>query len=163
MQLEPEEAELPHAVAVRRVDQIVLDLQIVADEVGGIGLVREDAADLGRSHEHVLGPALSEEAFDRRLIAQVEHLARRAHEICVVPRAQRPHDRGTDEAALARDEDGRVAVHSRGLDDGEAFARDQRVALRELQVRVDHLADELLEADLGAPTELAACLRSVAE
>ena len=47
------------------------------------------------------------------------------------------------------------------LIDLESFLRDQRIALGQFQISIDHLFDELFEARRGHPTELRARLRRV--
>ncbi len=54
MQLEPRNTSLRAPCAVRRVDDVRLDLQIVANEVDRPRVVRVDAADTCRRQQHIL-------------------------------------------------------------------------------------------------------------
>ena len=108
-----QETELLRAVPVGGVDHVGLDQQIVADEVGRVRVVRDDAADLGRGHEHVGRPLLREEALDGGRVAQVDGCTRRADHVAEAARGERAAYRRAREAALAGDEHARVPVHSR--------------------------------------------------
>jgi hypothetical protein len=61
MQLEPRNISFSTPTAVRRLDDIRLDHQIVVEEVGRIAVIRQDAADLGRRQEHT-HPAWSQKS-----------------------------------------------------------------------------------------------------
>jgi hypothetical protein len=47
------------------VDDVGLDGQVVADELGRVAVVGDDAAHLGGGEEHVLGLFFGEEGFGR--------------------------------------------------------------------------------------------------
>lgn len=67
-----EEHEARHAVLPRAVDHVGLDRQIVADELGRVAVVGDDAAHLGRGQKYVFRPVLSEEGIDRSGVGQIE-------------------------------------------------------------------------------------------
>ena len=107
-----EEAKLARAVAVGGVDQIRLDLEVVANEVGRVRVVGGNAADLGGGHKDVLRPLAREEAIHGRPVAQIDCAARRRQDVGVAACSQRAADRGADEAARAGHEYAGVLVHS---------------------------------------------------
>jgi hypothetical protein len=63
---------LPASVPVCGIDKVQFHREIVAKEVGGIGAVREDAADLGSGQKDVLRLFGREETFDRLSFAKIE-------------------------------------------------------------------------------------------
>jgi hypothetical protein len=67
-----EEQQALDAIFVRGVDDVGLDRQVVADELGRVAVVGEDAADLGRGEEDVVGLFCGEEGFDGGLVGEVE-------------------------------------------------------------------------------------------
>lgn len=67
-----EEEELLDAVAVGGVNDVGLDLEVDTDELGWIGLVGVDAADLGRGEDDEPGLLGSEEGLDIVLAGEVE-------------------------------------------------------------------------------------------
>jgi hypothetical protein len=77
----PEEEQLADAGAAGPVDQVVLDLEVLEEEGGGLGAVGEDAAHLGGGHEDELGPLLGEEAIDGGGVEEIEFLAGAAQEM----------------------------------------------------------------------------------
>jgi hypothetical protein len=97
-------------VAVRRIDDVRLDRQVVAYEIRRVGVVGVNASHLRGSEEHVLGALRGKELLDRRLIAQVELRARAQHEVRA-GRSEPAHDRAADEPAVACDEDARLLIH----------------------------------------------------
>ena len=72
MQLDPRKQNLRVPAAISGVDHVGLDLEVVANEVGRIAVVRDDAADFGGGDEHVVGPLADEEAIDRCTVPQIE-------------------------------------------------------------------------------------------
>ena len=67
---EPRNSSFSTPAALRRVDDVGLDHQVVVEEVGRVGVVGEDAADLGRGEEDHVGPRRGHEpALDRGLVA----------------------------------------------------------------------------------------------
>jgi hypothetical protein len=65
------------------VDDIRLDREILADKLGGIGAVSEDATDPGGSKEHVLGPLALEEFTGGGLIGKIKLGMRPEDEILI--------------------------------------------------------------------------------
>ena len=61
---------------MRRVDHVELDRKIVVDEIRAVRVVREDAADLRRGQEDVLGLLALEECAHGGAIEQVQLGAR---------------------------------------------------------------------------------------
>ena len=72
MQLDPRNSSRSYAVRCRRVEHVDLDAQVVGEEVGRVGVVGEDAADLGGGDHDDVGPLVVEERVDDAAIAQVE-------------------------------------------------------------------------------------------
>ena len=75
-----QEEEAVHACEVGAMDDARLDDQVVVDELGRVGVVGVDAADLGRGQEDVVRPLLLEKGAHCRLVQQVQALqAHAAH------------------------------------------------------------------------------------
>ena len=89
----PEEAELLDAGPPGCVDHVRLDLQVVAQEVRRIGVVRVDAADLGGRQEDVLRALLVEERVNCILPAQVELRAAAHDQVLAAEPSQFADDR----------------------------------------------------------------------
>ncbi|GBE48596.1 hypothetical protein BMS3Bbin12_01776 [bacterium BMS3Bbin12] len=106
-----EEQEFAHAGAVGDVDDVGLDEQVVANELGGPGVVGEDAADLGGDEEDVLGADFFEKGVYRRLVGEVEFGVGPGDEVVESGGAQDPADRGTHQTAVAGDVDAGVWLH----------------------------------------------------
>ena len=96
---------------VGRVDDVGLDLQIVAQELYRIRIVRQDAAHLGRGKKYELRLLLGEESFDRGLFAQIELAARVQQQLRITSGEQPANDRAADQASVTRDEDTRTLCH----------------------------------------------------
>ena len=84
-----EEQQLLDAALPGGVDDVGLDHQVVVEELGRVGVVGEDAADLGGGDEHGLRPASRHPALDRGLPRQVDLGARSAVRISQPSRASR--------------------------------------------------------------------------
>ena len=69
-----ERQQLLDAGAKRSADDVEADGEIVGDEVGGIGVVGIDAADMAGGEEHDIGLVRGEPAFGLGLVGQVEPL-----------------------------------------------------------------------------------------
>ena len=67
-----QERQLGSPVSRGRVEHVHLHSQVVGDEVGGIGAVRQDAADFGRCHQDCRRPLRLEERLHRVAIAEVQ-------------------------------------------------------------------------------------------
>jgi hypothetical protein len=107
-----EKAELARPGAIRGVDDVRLDLEVVANEIGRVAVVGNDTADLRRSQEHVVGPLGREEAVDGCAVAQVESAAARGENAREAACCERAADRGTHEPARAGHEYVGFLVHS---------------------------------------------------
>lgn len=90
---------------MRGVDHIGLDQDVVADEVRGIGAVRQYPAHLARDQEHMLRPLPLEVAVDRRLVREVQLSTSRPQQAIEPLARQPPRDGGAHELARSRDED----------------------------------------------------------
>jgi hypothetical protein len=75
------------------VDKIGCDTQIVKNEVGRPTVVGNNAADSGRSHEHVLWPGFREEPLDGALVCQVK-VGMASKDQISIPGGMEPPDQG---------------------------------------------------------------------
>src|SRR5690606_17037478 len=107
-----EETQLADPEPVCGVDHVDLNLQVVADELGRIRIVREDAADLRRGEKDVFRPLGGEETLDGGGVAQVELGARADHDVRETAAHGRAVQRRAHEAPMPRDVDLRVPIHS---------------------------------------------------
>ena len=143
-----------------------LDQQVVADEVRRVGVVGEDAADLGRREEHVRRAApRAKNASHRRLVAQVE-LALRAQQrgSCspLAAAAARSPSRPARGGRRRRSRSSLFMVADSTLKPS-LLSRARRVARARGRL-AHHLAHQLVEADLAAPSRASSrALRRVAE
>ena len=106
-----EEDQPLHAGAVRALDEVGLDLQVLVEEVGALHVVGQDAADLGRSDEDEVRALRVQEIEDGALVEQVELGARARDELGVARRLQRTLDGAAHHAAVAGDKDTGAAIH----------------------------------------------------
>ncbi|MDT4839327.1 hypothetical protein FQZ97_731150 [compost metagenome] len=109
-----EEEQLLHAVPKGGVDHVGFHHQVLVDEVGGVGVVGVDAADLGRGQIHLLRFDLREEGAHGGLVGQVEFGVGAGDDGAggVAGGEQLAHDGRADHAAVACDVDGFSAVHA---------------------------------------------------
>ena len=84
---------------------------ILADEVGGLGVVGHDAADLRRREKHVLRPFGVEESFDRILAGKIEFGMGAQDEVLEPIRLQLADDGRAHQAAMPRDVHTAVVIH----------------------------------------------------
>ena len=110
----PEEQQPLDAVLERRVHDVDLDAQVVAEEVHRVGVVGQDAADLGRGQHDVARPGLGEELEDCVAVLQIELGGRAPDEVGEALGFQLAPDRRPDQAAVAGDVDRGVAVQRPG-------------------------------------------------
>lgn len=87
-------------------DDVVLDLQVIEEEIDGVGAVGVDAADLGGSKDDVVGFLFLKEAEDRGGITQVEFLAGAGEGAEAGVGGAGAEDGAADQAAVAGDEEG---------------------------------------------------------
>ncbi len=72
-------------MAIGRVDDVGLNEEVVADEIGAVRVVRDGPADPRGRQEHVRGPLAGKELLDGILPAQVELLVGAHDEVPVLP------------------------------------------------------------------------------
>ena len=96
---------------MRRVEHEHLDQRVVAYEVGGVPVVRQDAADLRGGEEDELGTLRGEEALDVLLPGQVDLGTRRKEQVVEAVLPESSHDGGADEPAVPGNPDARVTRH----------------------------------------------------
>jgi hypothetical protein len=107
-----QETELACPRAVGSVDDVSLDLEVVADEVSRIGVVRDDAADLCGGEEHVVRPLSGEKTVDGRTVAQLERASARGNDTREAARRESAANGRADEAAGSGNEDLGFLLHS---------------------------------------------------
>ncbi len=95
-----EEQQLLHAAAEGGVDDVGLDHQVFVDELGGIGVVGVDAADLGRREVNLVRALGEEELVNAPLVDQIEFRMGARDDAGGALCAQAAHDRRTDHAAM---------------------------------------------------------------
>ncbi len=108
-----EEEQTLDAVPVAGVDDVGLQNEVVADEVGGVGVVGENAADLRGREEDVLRLFGREELVDCLGVEQVELGTGAGEDVGVAEARQLAVDGRADEAPMTGDEDTRVFVHGK--------------------------------------------------
>src|SRR4051794_7238773 len=94
----PEEEEPLDAVLEGGVHDVDLDPQVVAEEVDGIGVVGEDAADLGGGEDDIPWLGLGEERENRVPILQVQFSGGASDQVGEALRLETAPDRGAYEA-----------------------------------------------------------------
>lgn len=92
-------------------DDVGLDLEVDGDEIGGVGLVGVDAADLCGGEDDVLGLLRGEEGVDGGLGGEVELGVTAEEEIGVAEGGELADDGGADEATVACHEYGSRFIH----------------------------------------------------
>jgi len=85
-------------------DDVGLDHQVVVEEAGGMAVVGEDPADLGRREEDGVGAGGVEPTLDRRLVGEVDLGAAGGHDFAAFAR-QTAHQGRAHHPAMARDPD----------------------------------------------------------
>lgn len=86
-------------------DDIGLDEKINSDEIGGVGGVGENAADLGGSEEDEMGAVDGEEGLDIGLAGEIEGGVGSEEKVGEAESVEAAGDGGADEALVAGDED----------------------------------------------------------
>ena len=110
-----EEEEPLDAVLEGGVHHVDLDLQVLGQEVDGVGVVRHDAADLGRREHDVTRLGLGEVVEDGASVTQVQLGGGPPDEVCEALGLQLPPDGRPHQAAMAGDVDRRVPVQGRRM------------------------------------------------
>lgn len=105
-----EEHKACDAVLPRAVDHVGLDRQIVADELGRVAVVGDDAAHLGRSQEHVLRLVLGKEGVCRLGVGQVQFSVGALQDVRVALGFQITDDGRADQTAMAGYIDARFKI-----------------------------------------------------
>jgi hypothetical protein len=82
-----------------------VDHHVVVNELGGPRRVRHDAADGAGDEINVLRSIGAEPIVDRRLIAEIELLARRGENVLEAKLLETANDRRANEAPVTGDED----------------------------------------------------------
>src|SRR5262249_42341708 len=88
---------LGDAMPARRLQDVELDREVVADEVAGRGVVRADPAHLGGGQVHLLRALRPEERLDLVRVREVELGARPQDQVPVACRLQPPDDPRADQ------------------------------------------------------------------
>ena len=110
-----EELQLLAAVLPGRVDDVHLERHVEPHEIGQRLLIGDDAADLGRGKEYVLGLFLGKELFDIFLTAEVKLLVGAGDDIVVALALQLTHDGAAHHAAVPGNVDFCIFVHHNKL------------------------------------------------
>lgn len=105
-----EEHEARDTVLPGTVDHVGLDRQVVANELGRIAVVGDDAAHLGRGQEHVFRPVFSEEGIDRCGVGQIEFGVGALQDVRVALGFQITDDGRADQTAVAGYIDARFKI-----------------------------------------------------
>ena len=100
-----EEQQLPHAGAPGFVDDVGFHQQVVVDEVGRIGIVGVDAADLGRRQVDLVDALAAEECAYLSLVGQFQFVVAARDQVGMAARLQGAHDGRADQAAVTGDID----------------------------------------------------------
>jgi hypothetical protein len=105
-----EQQEPLDADSVGGLEHIDLDAQVVAEEVSRVGVVGQDAADLGRGEHDDLRPVCLEERARGCLVSQVQVDGRRSQKAPESLPLEVPPHRGADEASMAGYVDRRFSI-----------------------------------------------------
>ena len=95
--------ELPHAVAIARIDDVCSDRQVVIDELGLVGVVGENSAHLRSSQENILRLLLGKEAIGLPLVPEIKLLKRFEDKVVISQLLEPSDNRRADESAVSRD------------------------------------------------------------
>jgi hypothetical protein len=107
-----EEQELLHPDLSGGLDHVRRDHQVVVNELGGPGGIRENAADPGGGDHDDLGPRLGHPALDLDLPAQITRLTRDRQDLAALA-LEPPHQSAADHAPMARDPQPFARQHQR--------------------------------------------------
>lgn len=97
--------QTPHATAPRRFNHAGLDLEVVEQEIGRVGVVGLDATYLGRRQHHHRGLVLGKPALHSRAVFQIQLGAAGCDQVGVARPLQRAADGAARHAAVAGHED----------------------------------------------------------
>ena len=87
------------------------DRQVLVEELGGIGVVRMDAADAGRGHDDDLGFLLRVEVTDGRSVAKIQFPAGAQQQVVMAAGTEGSNDGRTNHAAVSGDVDLGGGIH----------------------------------------------------
>jgi hypothetical protein len=87
------------------VDDIRLYVKIVTDEIGGIGAVGANAANLRCGEKHVVRPLRFEKGVDRGLVGQIKFVVRAYYESARAFALQSPDECRANQSAMTSDVD----------------------------------------------------------
>src|SRR5665213_30806 len=90
-------------MTLSRVNDVGLNLQIVAHELRRQAAIGFDAADLGRSQKHVLRPLLGEKALDLGLAPQIQFGMAAQYQSRRAAGSESAYERRADQATVAGD------------------------------------------------------------
>ena len=107
-----EEQQAGGVVRVGGVDDVGLNGQVAADEVGRVGVVGVNTTHLGGGEEDVVGLLLGKEGVGGVFVGEVELGMGAGDEVAVAVGVQVGHQGRADQAAVAGDVDFGVEVHS---------------------------------------------------
>jgi hypothetical protein len=124
---------------MRRIDHVVLDQEIVANEQGRARVVGVNAAHTRCRHDHGCGALAIEELSNRALIRKIELLMSAQQQILVALLPQRSHHGRPDQSPVPGDINPRILSELHGallvvLVDFVAFFGDQGIALGQVQI-----------------------------
>ena len=108
------------------VDDVVLDLEVVEEKLGGLVVVGVDAADFGRGEEDVFRLFAGVELFDGSGIAQVQFGVGAANEMGKAEALQLAPEGATDQPAVAGDVNAAGAVKFHDVDNRAGKERETR-------------------------------------
>ena len=95
-------------------DEVEFNLQVVADELGAIGVIGQDAADLGRGDDDDFGLLSGEEGLHLGLASQIELGEVAGDDFVVAAGLEAAHQGGSDEAGVAGEVDFLFWSHALG-------------------------------------------------
>jgi hypothetical protein len=100
---------------MRCIDHIGLNLQVVADKVGRIGVVGVNAAHPGRGQKDKLRALLGKKCVHRLRLLQIQIGVGAKEEISETAALQAPHQGRSGKSAMSRHKDAAVLFHTFSL------------------------------------------------
>ena len=89
-----EKRQLVDTPTVRRIDDVILNLQILIDEVRAIGVIGIDAAHFRSGQKYKFGPLALEKSAHRGLVQQIQFTADTKNQVLEALALQLPYNRG---------------------------------------------------------------------
>jgi len=121
-----EEEQLFDGVTVGAVDDVVLDLEVVEEKLGGLVVVGVDAADFGRGEEDVFRLFAGVELLDGGGIAEVQFGVGAANEVGKAEALERAPEGAAQQSAVAGDLGAGVRVEFRHVGKRAGKGRETR-------------------------------------